>query len=51
LQAMAGAFPPHVPAGQAVKLLIHDRRQLVESARIPVTPSQEELTHFDVRLL
>jgi DNA-directed RNA polymerase specialized sigma24 family protein len=44
---VGGVLAPHVPAGQAVQLLIDDGRQPVERALVSVAPGPEQLTHFE----
>ena len=46
LQAMARPLAPHVAARQTVELVIHDRRQSFERARVSVAPRAEQLAHL-----
>ena len=46
LQAMARTLASHVAARQSVKLLIHDRGQPFERARVAVGPRAEQLAHL-----
>src|SRR5215472_2911064 len=43
LQAVAWPLAAHVMASQAPELVVNDRRQAVECARIPRTPGAEQI--------
>jgi len=48
LQALAWTLASHVAARQSVELLIHDRGQPFERARVSVGPRAEQLAHLIV---